>query len=190
MSCVIFLVWSPPCPNPFNQLLGHGGGVLAHFYKKNHTACDFYIYFIFFRWYLSSSHLPLIWNSSSFLSHNFPPWKSSRSLLLILQEMASEEMKKVRDDITKQAIKDHQLAVTGGTGTDQFKCGKCGKRNTTYNQVRTAPLTSLVIFCCYYVSRFWFNCQRVVPRCLIHICLHIWQHLYGYTTNSVKFELG
>ena len=49
--------------------------------------------------------------------------------------MASEEMRKVRSEITQQAIKDHQLAVTGGTGTDQFKCGKCGKRNTTYNQV-------------------------------------------------------
>ena len=49
--------------------------------------------------------------------------------------MASEEMKKVRSEITQQSIKDHQLATTGGTGTDQFKCGKCGKRNTTYNQV-------------------------------------------------------
>lgn len=49
--------------------------------------------------------------------------------------MASAEMKRARDEITKQAIKDHQLATTGGTGTDQFKCGKCGKRNTTYNQV-------------------------------------------------------
>ena len=50
--------------------------------------------------------------------------------------MASEEMKKARDEMTQQAIKDHQLATTGGTGTDQFKCGRCGKRNCTYNQVK------------------------------------------------------
>ncbi len=49
--------------------------------------------------------------------------------------MASDEMKKEREAFTQQAIKDHQLATTGGTGTDQFKCSKCGKRNCTYNQV-------------------------------------------------------
>lgn len=49
--------------------------------------------------------------------------------------MACDELKKQREEITKQAIKDHQLAKSGGTSTGQFKCGKCGKRNTTYNQV-------------------------------------------------------
>ena len=49
--------------------------------------------------------------------------------------MASDEMKKERKKITEEAIKEHQLATTGGTSTGQFKCGKCGKRNTTYNQV-------------------------------------------------------
>lgn len=52
-----------------------------------------------------------------------------------LQEMASAEMKTLRAKYTKEAIDDHQMAKTGGTCTDLFKCGKCGKNNCTYNQV-------------------------------------------------------
>lgn len=49
--------------------------------------------------------------------------------------MASKEMQKVREKFTKEAINDAQMAVSGGTTTDLLKCGKCGKRNCTYNQV-------------------------------------------------------
>ena len=49
--------------------------------------------------------------------------------------MASDHMKELRAKLTKEAINDHQMAVTGGTTTDLLKCGKCGKRNCTYNQV-------------------------------------------------------
>ena len=49
--------------------------------------------------------------------------------------MASDEMKKKRDEFNKAAINDAQLAVSSGTTTDLLKCGKCGKRNCTYNQV-------------------------------------------------------
>nr|KAG5691480.1 hypothetical protein BaRGS_026255 [Batillaria attramentaria] len=52
------------------------------------------------------------------------------------REMASDEMKQLRAKLTKEAINDHQMAKTGGTATDLFKCGKCGKHNCTYNQVR------------------------------------------------------
>lgn len=54
---------------------------------------------------------------------------------LFEQEMANEEMKKLRMKFTKEAINDHQMAVTGGTSTDLLKCGKCKKSNCTYNQV-------------------------------------------------------
>lgn len=50
--------------------------------------------------------------------------------------MASDEMKNLRAKLTKEAINDHQMSVSGGTKTDLLKCGKCGKRNCTYNQVR------------------------------------------------------
>eukprot|EP00794_Sanderia_malayensis_P004777 gene4777-5404_t len=75
------------------------------------------------------------------------------------EEMASEEMKKERQEFTQQAIKDHQLATTGGTGTDQFKCSRCGKRNCTYNQVQTRsadePMTTFVY--CNECGKRWKN---------------------------------
>ncbi|PSN41752.1 Transcription elongation factor S-II [Blattella germanica] len=53
-----------------------------------------------------------------------------------LAEMASDEMKNLRDKFTKEAINDAQLATVQGTKTDLLKCGKCKKRNCTYNQAR------------------------------------------------------
>jgi len=53
------------------------------------------------------------------------------------EEMASKEMKELRAKLTKEAIDDHQMGSQGsGTQSDLFKCGKCGQRDTTYNQVR------------------------------------------------------
>lgn len=49
--------------------------------------------------------------------------------------MASDEMKNMRSQYTKEAINQAQLATVQGTKTDLLKCGKCGKRNCTYNQV-------------------------------------------------------
>ncbi|XP_076439867.1 transcription elongation factor S-II-like [Babylonia areolata] len=66
------------------------------------------------------------------------------------EEMASDEMKDLRARLTKEAIDDHQMAKTGGTTTDLFKCGKCGKNNCSYNQLQTRssdePMTTFV-FC-------------------------------------------
>lgn len=53
------------------------------------------------------------------------------------EEMASEEMKKIREKFVKEAINDAQLATVQGTKTDLLKCGKCKKRNCTYNQIQT-----------------------------------------------------
>jgi transcription elongation factor S-II len=49
--------------------------------------------------------------------------------------MASDDMKKIRQQFVKESIRDAQMATSGGTKTSLLKCGKCGKRNTTYNQV-------------------------------------------------------
>ena len=38
--------------------------------------------------------------------------------------------------MTQEAIREHQMAKTGGTTTDLFQCSKCKKKNCTYNQVR------------------------------------------------------
>ena len=52
------------------------------------------------------------------------------------QEMASEEMKKLRLTFTKEAVRDAQMSVNMGTTTDLLKCSKCEERKCTYNQVR------------------------------------------------------
>ncbi|KAA0196300.1 Transcription elongation factor S-II, partial [Fasciolopsis buskii] len=66
------------------------------------------------------------------------------------EEMASKEMKELREKYTKETIEDHQMAVTGGTETDLLRCGKCKQTKCTYNQVQTRsadePMTTFV-FC-------------------------------------------
>ncbi|KAG8131590.1 hypothetical protein E2320_009505 [Naja naja] len=66
------------------------------------------------------------------------------------KEMASNELKEIRKAMTKEAIREHQMAKTGGTQTDLFTCGKCKKKNCTYTQVQTRssdePMTTFV-FC-------------------------------------------
>ncbi|KAH9523659.1 hypothetical protein Btru_040617 [Bulinus truncatus] len=76
------------------------------------------------------------------------------------EEMASKEMKQLREKLTKEAINDHQMAKTGGTNTDLFKCGKCRKNNCTYNQVQTRsadePMTTFVL--CNECGNRWKFC--------------------------------
>ncbi|NWY06960.1 TCEA3 protein, partial [Nothoprocta ornata] len=65
------------------------------------------------------------------------------------EEMASDELKELRNAMTLEAIREHQMAKTGGTVTDLFQCGKCKKKNCTYNQVQTRsadePMTTFVL---------------------------------------------
>ncbi|XP_066479481.1 transcription elongation factor A protein 2 isoform X2 [Tiliqua scincoides] len=58
------------------------------------------------------------------------------------EEMASNELKEIRKAMTKEAIREHQMAKTGGTQTDLFTCGKCKKKNCTYTQVRARTSTA------------------------------------------------
>jgi len=63
--------------------------------------------------------------------------------------MASEEMKQFRQECAKEGIRDAQVAKNQGTETALFKCGKCGKRRTTYTQLQTRsadePMTTFVL---------------------------------------------
>lgn len=56
--------------------------------------------------------------------------------------MASDELKEIRKAMTKEAIREHQMARTGGTQTDLFTCGKCRRKNCTYTQVRPGHLAA------------------------------------------------
>lgn len=76
------------------------------------------------------------------------------------EEMASDEMKKLRDKFVKEAINDAQLATVQGTKTDILKCSKCKKRNCSYNQLQTRsadePMTTFVL--CNECGHRWKFC--------------------------------
>ncbi|KAM4736633.1 transcription elongation factor A protein 3 isoform 5-T5 [Anableps anableps] len=73
----------------------------------------------------------------------------SRIASMSAEEMASDELKQLRNVLTQEAIREHQMAKTGGTTTDLLQCGKCKKKNCTYNQVQTRsadePMTTFVL---------------------------------------------
>lgn len=76
------------------------------------------------------------------------------------EEMASDELKKEREKYTKEAINDHQMALTTGTKTSEIKCPACKKFNCTYNQMQTRsadePMTT---FChCNECGKRWKFC--------------------------------
>ncbi|XP_008057943.1 transcription elongation factor A protein 2 isoform X2 [Carlito syrichta] len=75
------------------------------------------------------------------------------------EEMASDELKEIRKAMTKEAIREHQMARTGGTQTDLFTCSKC-RKNCTYMQVQTRssdePMTTFVV--CNECGNRWKLC--------------------------------
>lgn len=85
---------------------------------------------------------------------------ASRLASMTAEEMASNEMKKLREQFKKEAINDAQLATVQGTQTDLLKCGKCKKRNCTYNQIQTRsadePMTTFVL--CNECGNRWKFC--------------------------------
>ncbi|XP_051029557.1 transcription elongation factor A protein 3 [Phodopus roborovskii] len=76
------------------------------------------------------------------------------------EEMASDELKELRNAMTQEAIREHQMAKTGGTTTDLLRCSKCKKKNCTYNQVQTRsadePMTTFVL--CNECGNRWKFC--------------------------------
>lgn len=93
----------------------------------------------------------------NFLAGAIPP---NRLATMTAEEMASNEMKKIREHFQKEAINDAQLATVQGTTTDLLKCGKCKKRNCTYNQIQTRsadePMTTFVL--CNECGNRWKFC--------------------------------
>ncbi|XP_054282280.1 transcription elongation factor S-II isoform X1 [Macrosteles quadrilineatus] len=85
---------------------------------------------------------------------------ASRLAVMTAEEMASDEMKQLRNKFLKESIDDAQLATVQGTKTDLLKCGKCKKRNCTYNQIQTRsadePMTTFVL--CNECGNRWKFC--------------------------------
>uniref|UniRef100_A0AAV2MDM6 Uncharacterized protein n=1 Tax=Knipowitschia caucasica TaxID=637954 RepID=A0AAV2MDM6_KNICA len=84
----------------------------------------------------------------------------SRFASMSAEEMASDELKQLRNVLTQEAIREHQMAKTGGTSTDLLQCDKCKKKNCTYNQVQTRsadePMTTFVL--CNECGNRWKFC--------------------------------
>merc|ERR1719510_2458020 len=76
------------------------------------------------------------------------------------EEMASDDVKRQREAFVKEGIDAAQLAKVEGTKSSDLKCGKCGKRNCTYNQLQTRsadePMTTFVM-CNECGNRWKFN---------------------------------
>ncbi|PWA29464.1 hypothetical protein CCH79_00017073 [Gambusia affinis] len=83
------------------------------------------------------------------------------------EEMASAELKQIREALTKESIREHQLSKVGGTETDMFICSKCHGKNCTYTQVQTRsadePMTTFVL--CNGCGNRWKVRRRWVFSC-------------------------
>uniref|UniRef100_A0A8C2H4A9 Transcription elongation factor A (SII), 3 n=1 Tax=Cyprinus carpio TaxID=7962 RepID=A0A8C2H4A9_CYPCA len=70
------------------------------------------------------------------------------------------ELSRIAIMTAEEAIREHQMAKTGGTTTDLLQCGKCKKKNCTYNQVQTRsadePMTTFVL--CNECGNRWKFC--------------------------------
>ncbi|TSQ69505.1 Transcription elongation factor A protein 3 [Bagarius yarrelli] len=102
----------------------------------------------------------------------------SRIATMTAEEMASDELKQLRNILTQEAIREHQMAKTGGTVTDLLQCGKCKKKNCTYNQVQTRsadePMTTFVL--CNECGNRWKVknfCFCKLFLILLHFKLHV-----------------
>jgi transcription elongation factor S-II len=62
---------------------------------------------------------------------------ASRLCSMDVKEMASAELKSVREKFTAYHLEAAKLMKNNQTSTDMFKCGKCGGRETTYYQMQT-----------------------------------------------------
>uniref|UniRef100_A0A8C7CWZ7 Transcription elongation factor A (SII), 3 n=1 Tax=Oncorhynchus kisutch TaxID=8019 RepID=A0A8C7CWZ7_ONCKI len=81
-----------------------------------------------------------------------------RFTIMSAEEMASDKLKQLRNNLTKEAVREHQVSKTSGTISDLFQCSKCSKNNCTYNQTSSAdePMTTFVL--CNECGNRWKFC--------------------------------
>ncbi|XP_077216679.1 transcript elongation factor IIS [Tasmannia lanceolata] len=75
-------------------------------------------------------------------------------------EMASDQRKRENKQIKEKALFDCEREAAPKATTDQFKCGRCGQRKTTYYQLQTRsadePMTTFVT--CVNCNNHWKFC--------------------------------
>ncbi|XP_031484757.1 transcription elongation factor TFIIS [Nymphaea colorata] len=76
------------------------------------------------------------------------------------EEMASDKRKQENKQIKEKALFDCERGGPAKATTDQFKCGRCGQRKTTYYQLQTRsadePMTTFVT--CVNCNNHWKFC--------------------------------
>eukprot|EP00271_Cylindrocystis_brebissonii_P010600 TRINITY_DN2685_c0_g1_i1.p1 TRINITY_DN2685_c0_g1~~TRINITY_DN2685_c0_g1_i1.p1 ORF type:complete len:386 (-),score=63.25 TRINITY_DN2685_c0_g1_i1:831-1988(-) len=72
----------------------------------------------------------------------------SELLTMTTEDMASDERKREKMKIEQKMMFETTRGINMTSSTDQFKCGKCGQRKTTYYQMQTRsadePMTTFV----------------------------------------------
>ncbi|XP_021752738.1 transcription elongation factor TFIIS-like [Chenopodium quinoa] len=86
--------------------------------------------------------------------------KPERIVNLTAEEMASEQRRIENQEIEKRALFDCERGGPPKATTDQFRCGRCGQRKTTYHQMQTRsadePMTTFVT--CVNCNNHWKFC--------------------------------
>ena len=81
--------------------------------------------------------------------------------VMTFEMMASDEVKKQRESFVKEGMQEvAHLPMVQGTKNELFKCGKCGKKNCTSNQIQTRKankaMTNFVL--CNECGKRWKFC--------------------------------
>lgn len=87
----------------------------------------------------------------------FPP---NSIVYLSAEDMASDARQKQNEKIKEKALFECERGASASASTNQFKCGRCGKRETTYYQMQTRsadePMTTYVT--CVNCNNHWKFC--------------------------------
>ena len=77
--------------------------------------------------------------------------------VMTADDMASDELKQLREKFTLEAIDDHKMAVQTGCKSSLLKCGKCKKSNCGYKemQTRSADEPMTVFAFCFDCGHRW-----------------------------------
>ncbi|KAG8481438.1 hypothetical protein CXB51_026250 [Gossypium anomalum] len=99
--------------------------------------------------------------------------KPERLITMTPEEMASEQRQREINEIKEKALFDCERGVAPKATTDQFKCGRCGQRKTTYYQMQTRsadePMTTYVTCVnCNNHWKFWItlrdDCAKTITQ--------------------------
>ncbi|XP_023531955.1 transcription elongation factor TFIIS-like [Cucurbita pepo subsp. pepo] len=86
--------------------------------------------------------------------------KPERMTNLSTTDMASDQRKRENEEIAQKALFECERGGAPKATTDQFKCGRCGQRKTTYYQLQTRsadePMTTFVT--CVNCNNHWKFC--------------------------------